>query len=1093
MPKYQNIDNIPEKHRILSAEQEETERAMHAAEEENRDFYERNLVYTRNITMIQTGVRDDIARTLMGGVGTQGLVDRLLEERVQSELYRAVKGRKLYETENTAVNPAVIPPPPPGTGPGFAPRMGLPVGALPAGVVREDIRNYEESLDVEYKRSGRMGKLGLKLLNSLRGGVSFLGGNNFVEAEVARRFGPNRALNARRLYVANLMDPLFRGVYAVNPAAFHLMASHNGFRVRNVAAGETVDDYLAAFINHVSTLSLSRLRALQAYMMQPALPFGAIPNSAQYLDLLMLADLEQREQAKVGAEGIYDCEGLRQWCEQMLSLGGPQARLIRELQKMLVENSLFPLNKLKPDGLALVAEIRSRWLEQVARLASPPNNRGAVAADIVEHLLYRIRTEELPDENKSQDVIKRETEVNKLNSDLVSHRNSLTQFYSDADTLIGQIATIQASIAAGLASIPPAPANIIAGYNTDLHARQQDQRNLINNVISTEQEYLDSLAKLLPYINNDSIDPAGIRNEIGIYTSLTKSTSTLLKTSPFPATPGSIHDHIVPGVPQVETLTRRILGDVVKKEKLTPFVLLQRLMRRRYLAERHQQNQPDMYSEEANKQALMMASLRVKDAQNMNVTRSGNDKAAEFVNRSLIARGVDRLTGVIAKSQGVVGLEAIEFKNLTEDALLDALVNSDEDFVVFKGVNKFTSTRDVQEIINKSGREVAPEVVERFAATLQEALSRYKKVRPDVETNIKSGDWDLENLVNVFQKVKIAMWTNNFLAKVEKSNEKGNREQVLINLLKKEREEEKKISDSIMEGVKDSDVVWRKLLVKSELKKALAPDYGKFVEKGIERKNKELAKLEAKLSSVKDDQGQKLILDKQIENIKNEISAMKKDVAGAKNLKERVDEAKKYIVENKLSRSEKKQYLEQVGLKGVFDKMSTNFAFERGWNVTKAGMKKFWGGTKKTWAWSRKHIINRKRAGQAWSLTRIGARPITSPLKWFGKATYFPFWLTGKAISGTAKVPGNLWRMVSNDALIRHVLERRMEIDEDVAELNAKIEKLKKSIDDAPFRWDKRRINARIRAITLEKAKLVQEKTDLDKKVSEAKVTIPTV
>lgn len=539
----------------------------------------------------------------------------------------------------------------------------------------------------------------------------------------------------------------------------------------------------------------------------------------------------------------------------------------------------------------------------------------------------------------------------------------------------------------------------------------------------------------------------------------------------------------------------KLHGEIVEI-KTTPFILLQRLMRRDYYKGRGLDVNVfnKKFNEEANHYALVKAGLRVQDVKNVDLIRSSNDKAAKYMKRGLHLRGWDRLTHAVAKGQNFLGLEPFEIENLSEDMLLKQIIDSEPEFAVFQGVNKFTTTRDLRDILHKTGQEVNPETLERFAAVLEEAVTKFKKVPPSLYKGLRMTDWDLENLILVLQKMKVELWSRKFLDKVEKSGGDGEREKILIGMLKQSRAEEQKIAASIAAEVKHPDAMWRKFLVKNELKKMLDQRAMEGMNKvrlaGVEQRMKQMQKLETEMAALPEGSPDKVRMGKEIENLKSEIEVVEKQIGDSKDLYEKVEAARAYIRDNNLSRKEKKEYLKEMGLTQVFDKMSTNFRMQRAWHYTKRAAAALWSGTKKTWAWSRKHIINMDKAKKAYSLGRLAATPVTWPLGMAWKVGTFPFRLTGRALVRATHMPKRFLGIFSKSMMRSYLRDRIINLEEKIDAISVKQSKLQTKLGKVPYSWDKRRIKRQINKLEEDKIKLAEDLSEYKKMAVDKKVDL---
>ncbi len=1143
----------PKQHPNLPDSQEGNERLLRQAEDENREFYELNQLLAGNVTNLQTGINEQILHALTRGrpaapAGTNAAADRVKEERVQAELYRAVQGNETYETE-----------------------------------LGEDSRHYLGSVNVQHLQRNLQRRMGRQVVRVARGAAAMVGFNNLVEANLNNRFGPNRNLIARRAFVAQRLIPEL----AALPAG-----QQNAVRTQlGLPIATPVNNVAAA----MGGATLSVLRNLRDFCMAPPAPLTPIPiyGNEAFLDLMLLVDLDQRVTSKVGLAEVYEEQTLRAFWNDLEfgAAASPQTQAMKNtVEASLEPNSLFPL-KNSPDSTALMAELRARIHLYMTRPPAvlPPNLRDW-ACQQVDDEIQDIMANEVPEgqltpeDNARIGTCRSEitpiitqaangaTGLGPLNANVTNLTTALAAARADVPVeeaaQVAATAARRAQIATELADLNTrlaARRAQVATDLTDLHSRLPaidarinaayamlttpglnaveyraaneayklillEKRSIIDRIAALEKEEPKSLTDRIAALENEDlklqVDPVpsprltAARDLVNsLTTQLTQATTelqnaidavrtagdrmaTILRTGnalAFANDPANVAliavagrgnmnifdllaDPTVPladNIPGITAALGQLQNNVINRLevlarpriRLTPFQLLQRLMRRDYARE----NELDVseYNEEANQYAALKAAMRVEDVKSVDRMRSANDRAAEYMRRGLARRGWDRLKKVVSKSQDIVGLEAIDFTNMTADKLLKQVINSSPDFAVFRGVDKFTTTRDLRHILNKKGQKVPREVIERFTRILEEALSRYKMVVPDLDKGVNSEDWDLEILIEPLKKLKLEMWAEDLVAQANASNT-PNREQGLVALLRGCREREEQIEDEIVEEVKHPDAAWRVQLVKKNLKRILNREamegLNKIKQEGIEEKKKRIAQLETQLAANPEGSRARVKIQQDIDNLRSAINVAEGQIAQAADLHDRVNKAREYIRNNKLSRREKREYLESVGLTQVFDKMSQNFRMENAWNATKkaskTAAKAFWNGSSKAWKWSRKKFLNAATAksigSKTFSIGRLAATPITAPLGWAWKAGTFPFRLTGRAMSRSVDAPWWLAGQVNKTSLRRFYRTRVIDETSRMEKLVTRRNKLIKSLESAPYSWDKKRIADRM-------------------------------
>lgn len=999
----------PKKHPNLPDLQEGNERLMRQAEDENREFYEINQQVAANVTNLQTGINEQVLHALTRGIVPQPAVaDRVKEERVQAELYRAVQGNEIYETE-----------------------------------LGEDPRHYLGSENVQHLQRNLQRRMGRQVVRVARGAAAMVGFNNMVEATLVDRFGPNRNIIARRDFVAT--QRLQPDLAALPGWQFNAIAT----RFATVNALPLAATPLA-LAQQLAAARLSALRDLRDWCQDPTVDIPFVANES-YLDLMLLVDLDQRVSSKTGMAEVYEEQTLRNfWNDLEFGLPpNPRARnLKRAVLNALEPNAIFPMRS-HEESIALVAELRSRInMYQATGLAANANLAMTMIRREVRDIVAR-EVGDVPRTSEEQEAI------NALQREVSRMVRAIRQNLTALQTLDAR----RTAITAALGAVPPPAPQVAGKLNAELATIQGKIAEATSNVKNLAQELADLFSsngidhrRQWPPPNNAIIDALG---------------------TPDFLVPANIIPKLTTDFNQMATDIAQDINKVkpLKKAKLTPFQLLQRLMRRDYARERSLN--PREYNEEANRYAALKAAMRVEDVKSVDRMRSANDRAAEYMRRGLARRGWDRLKKAVSKSQDIVGLEAIDFANMTADKLLKQVINSSPDFAVFRGVNKFTTSRDLRHILNKKGQKVPREVVERFARILEEALSRYKMVVPALDKGVNSEDWDLEILIEPLKKLKLEMWAEDVVAQANASNA-PNREKALVALLRGAREREEQIEDEILEEVKHPDAAWRVQLVKKNLKRILNREalegLNKIKQEGVEEKKRRIAQLETQLAANPEGSPARVKIQQDIDNLRSAINVAEAQIAQAADLHDRVKKAREYIKTNKLSRREKREYLESVGLTQVFDKMSQNFRMENAWEATKkaskTAAKAFWSASSRAWKWSRKKFLNAKTAksigSKTYSIGRLAATPITAPLGWAWKAGTFPFRLVGRAMSRSVDAPWWLAGQVNKTALRRFYRVRVIDETSRMEKLVAKRNALIKSLESAPYSWDKKRIAERM-------------------------------
>lgn len=1114
---------LPRKHTVHTGAEEQAERALRRVEDENRQFYEESQEVARNISMLQLGVQDEVGRLISQGVvgpmGENATLTRLKEEKIQSSLYRAVQGNEIYDTQNG-----------------------------------EDSRNYEGSVNAEHLAKGRGRRKIAQMKRVGQGLKAMLGGSNFVENQVNERFGKNKNVEARRVFVANRMRPFLEQLFHNSPQSLNDLYQVVGLTPNPPNLQNQIGD----FCRVMSEAQVSQLRRWREWCLTQGIPLYA---DEAFRDLLLLANVEQENTVESGLDAVNDHQELRRFWNSLRI--GPSATteseaVTNEITNLLEANSLFPLEN-SVDGKGLLAELRVRMqttpaadvladLQRIRNLEAPTipltpaqsqvidSCKAECAPLIAETLALATKINKLSGTIRQVDVEIQtsQTAQTQEKANLVTLKNSRrTGWESQRNHLVNTIIPdLEAQIANEQNNLINAPHQGAANQiqkRIDNVRRQRDARLLevtkleqqlfdlnLNDLNSTRLAKLD--AEIATYKQTKAETQAELQTTIEKVRENGQKIAGILNTAEvlghvnsqvYPNfnnnNPATIFELII-NAPDLAVhhqavfdgllaLSRTVNSDLPsllqKREKMTPFVLLQRWMRLDYM--RSEGLELNLYNEEANHYANLKAALRIEDIKSIDRKRTANAKAAELLNKGLAGRGFDKLKLAVAKGQDLVGLEPFNIKGQTADRLVEQIINSRPEFAVFKGINKFSTVRDLRDILNRTGQEVKMETIEKFAETLEEAVSKYKKIPPTLEKGLNPEDWDLENTVTVLKKLRIEMWSRKSLEKVEKSGA-NDREKALISLLKGARQEDQKISAEIRAEVKDPDAIWRKYLVKDELKAMLDKEgleaWNKIKTSGIEFKRKRIGKLETEINALADGSPKKDKLSKDMENLKAEIDVQERQIDEAKDLYERVDEARTYIRENKLSRKEKREYLKEMGLTQVYDKMSTNFRMQRAWHYSKKGAAGMWKGTKQVWNWSRRKFLNTDTAKKGFSLGRMAATPLTWPI---GKAWKFGTWpirLTGRALKRSTQMPKRFLGIFSKKMLRSYLRDRAIEIETKIVRISEKQAKLLVKMPNVPYGWDRNRLQKKINALEEQKLDLREDLEDYRRTATEQKINI---
>ncbi len=1097
-------DNLPHDSETLSAEEERSERLLRQVRRENLEFYARNMEISRNISKLQIGIHDAVMNT----VDTQTNFNRVQRERVRNLLYRSVKGQYQYETE-----------------------------------FGDDELNRINSISSDYIRSGFLGKANLWTRRALRGISSFVGLNNHVEAELVRRFGKDQDVLQQRNFVLDRLMPVLNGITPDQRNAirirFGLAPTHNGFPLVDIRNAFNNSSYyrLTSLLGPNPNLP----GHLPAGYLRAALPNDDLRvtlnnNGGIFGDLLLLSYATEEASNETGKEAVHDFQQLRKWWEDLGTHGPGSAvnEVYTIVNQILEANSLNPLEN-NPEAKALLAELRSRVLTQ--------GKNGYV--DLQDEL------EDIRD-NGSPTRILNDSERESLNNfrnDSENNINTLLSSLDNLETLNLDITTIESQINnLRSVTVPPTPGSI--GYiNKEIEslgvrrgsAATHEEINALStaikdkeNELARENSRLSNLDKelstkqqertnLITSVKNEakSINQLILNNNYNEYfpdyTTLTNATGlpALTGSTPPRGTTINIFNYIslLNNTSLTSANITRIRGCLDESNNfiknnlehqitntggmMTPFVLLQRLMRRDYAHYQGLPNAPD--NEEANHYANLKAALRVEDVKNVDRKRSANQQALNYQNRTVLGKPWSKfylnkpfsfIRRNLKKLQDTVGIEVFEFETFTSDQLLREIINSDSEFAVFSGINKYKTTRDIRAILNKSGKQVSSETIDRFASTLEEAISEYKKVHKDLNQRLSPDDWDLENTVSALKELKLEMWSRKFLEGV-RENKETDRGRALVRMLNGSRVEEQKITNDIAKGVKSPDAIWRKFLFKSKLKEILKnknfENWNLIKQNNISSLESRRDRLTSERDSLPDGDARKLRLTKDIENLNSDINVIRGQLEQAQDLHDRIQKARAFLKENKLSRKERKDYLEREGLTGVFDKFAQNFRAENAWNKTKEV-------SKKSWDWSRENFLNTESAKsgvkKATSIARIAATPITAPASLAWRAGTWPLKMAGRGVRTVFGLPRTMFSFISPRQRQKYLKDKIVTLNSQIAKIEQKQLKLSEKMEKVPYSWDKRRLMRKFEKLEIEKNDRKDDIAQFTKIAGEEKIDI---
>lgn len=1100
-PYFEN--NLPNDSETLSAEEERSERLLRQVKRENMEFYSENVAISRNISNLQMGVHQAVLNTLDAGAN----FDRIKSERVRNLLYRSIKGQYQYETE-----------------------------------FGDDELNRINSISANYLGSGFLGKANLWTRRALRGISSFAGLNNHVESEIVNRFGRDQDIQHQREFVIGRLEPVLNGL---------TNDQRNAIRIRLGLAVTVTGLPIVDITDELNVSSYYRLNSVLAP--NPNLPANALPNDdlritlnaneGVFGDLLLLSYAIEEASNETGKEAVNDFQQLRNWWEGLRAFGEGSAEhdLYTAVNNILEANSLNPLEN-NPEAKALLAELRVRHRNQ--------GKNGYISlVEEIENIQENESPTRILEDNERENLNNfRNTSENDING-LINQLGNLEALNNIIGVLDNNITQIIGSPAIPARGRHPAVAAVV-GHIEDVRneiTNLETQRNtlitagashqLINSVNTSIRDKNNELSGLEQRLENLRQQRDTRNTERDNLIDTIKNNAKALNQSiiqsgyneHFPANtlralPASLNipnntrinifnyiglrnndfirgniNGIINNLNSAKSFVRFNLENAVagNRAHMTPFVLLQRLMRRDYSYYQGLPNDPD--NEEANHYANLKAALRVEDVKNVDRKRSANQQAINYQNRRVIGKPWSKfyfnkpfsfIRRNFKKLQDVVGIEVFEFETFTSDQILREIINSDSKFAVFRGINKYKTTRDIRAILNKTGKQVSSETIDRFAATLEEAINEYKKVHKDLNQKLSPDDWDLENTVSALKELKLELWSRDFLGKV-RENKEANRGRALVRMLNGSRIEEQKISIDIAKGVKSPDAIWRKFLFKSKLKEILKDknyeNWNLIKQNNILSLESRRDSLIAERDGLPDGDARKLRLNNDLENINSEINVIRGQLSQAQDLHDRVMKAREFLRENKLSRKERKDYLEREGLTGVFDKFSQNFRAENAWNKTKEV-------SKKSWSWSRENFLNadsaRSGAKKTASLARIAVTPVTAPVSLAWRAGTWPLKIAGRGVRTVFGLPRTMFSFISPKLRRKYLREKIISLNNQIADIEKKQVKLTEKMGIVPYGWDRRRLMKKFEKLEIEKSDKKDDIAQFTKIAGEEKIDI---
>ncbi|MGL5831081.1 MAG: hypothetical protein ACRCZE_02930 [Candidatus Altimarinota bacterium] len=815
--------------------------------------------------------------------------------------------------------------------------------------------------------------------------------------------------------------------------------------------------------------------------------------------------------------------------DYLIFVNNPEIRKIRKVdnpvfelgvafEKIMKENSLWPL-KDNPESLALMAQLEYRLKtinsdnyksDPELIVASIENgeineekldalSKAVALRDELEGINTEIKFDiNKKEDNKNEKINELQKDLNKIGREIPIKYEELVEIRKRYNESRDEVARAESEIAA----LTDPNARRMAAEKRDLviHRREDLVKNYeskYKDLLNTEDELKEKAAGLffeLKKIRRTAPE------EVGLLIDIMKASRTSTKDieNELPEVNGELSS-LLKNKNEEDWYNFKFKIDDVQGEinKFTPFQLLQRMLRREYLERRDPAHDPAHFHERAARYSLLTAAMRVQDVKNIDLNRNVNKKVAEHLRQWKIGKIYGKVASNLNLAGRKVGIELVEGDKESVSSMLEQIIQSDEaKFAVFRGIDKYTTPRDLRKMLYESGKEVSLETMEEFIAILENILEGVKRGDDKYLKTLMHGDWDLENLILTLQKFKIERWTQQYMDKVVASE--GNREHALLDLLRERREEDEKINKEIHKNVKSPDAMWKRQLSKNAIKESLNEKILNSNEQiratGMDQAKKEIADLENSIKDLDDGNSKKIAGLRKIEELKSNISRTERELTQSRDLYEKVEAFKETLEKGNLSRKEAKKLAAEMGLAQIYDKMGMNFRLQRYWKKTVAGLKKAggwtWDKTKKVGSWTNAKFFNGETARKAFSLARKGATPITYPLGLAWKVGSFPVRILGRAMAGAASLPGGIWRQVSSSSMKSYLRDFPIDINFKKQKLENDKADLKESLAKAPYEWDKKRIMRKMNRIDEKIEELNEEMARASAKAAKLGLTI---
>ncbi len=989
----------------------------------------------------------------------------------------------------------------------------------------------------QYNRSDLMTRRNLDVQNIAAAGLSAAldqGSNLVILGELERRFGdsPQNFINQEQLGSSFVERQNFVLSRRLQPALSTLTAAQ-----LNAVAGALIPPLPApasvlALIDYFRDVAPQALRDRLRPINDALIASGRRNFPMEVLqDLQMLKEIHFREEGKTAAMAVYDETRLNDRINSWRN--DPDTHDMLNLVEELVDvGTLYPITD-NPDGKALISAIE-------ANLAL-----GRWDVHRFNQILTDIQANEVPRPPLSQEasnainsfrrqlnvIEPRIGQINTAYANIASivhsenpplHANSLAVAQTQRDAAERNLNAVRSIRPAVPAAIASAEANLITQehFLAQTNAKVTRVNALITLANRLESEIIQSVEAIRQIERLPDLDQVvvGGLSFTQIFHDLQPTSANDFYTNPIPTsffrlvtpptyrlTPGSstftisTPGSVLVGPAEVGALNTSFEAKFGRRaEKLTAFQLLQRIKRREYFEENGMPNRPvapgnpnvsNFEHEEADRYATIMATLAVSDVKNTDLYRAANKKIAEQLRKKpLVGDLSDKWAEGMSRWQERIGLQAYEFTRNSANSLVDQIIDSNLAFAPLKGLNKFSTPRDILRMISTPENFVSKDVLAELAAKLEAAVKGFQSPI-GAKKEITARDWDLEMLVHNLRLVRNAIYSREFTEKALEAPipNASSRAQVYLNMLRTERDKDEQVTKDIVKNAQVNDRQWQVFLSKNDLLKLTnKSSFTRLHENSklnIAAKEKEIKRLESLKNKPRVSPSEKAAIDAQIADLKDRIAQENVKQTQNKDLFDRVEETKQYAKENGLSWRATRKLFEERGLKEFYDKTHVNYKI--GAFFRKSG-EALTGG----WNWFNKSRTSKRISSAA----RLAVAPITYPAYYAGKAALYPFKLAGSALKfGFRTLPAHLAGFVHKPTLRSYYIYENENLRLHLAKLKAKASRLEAALARAPFAWDRWRIQRQMTNAVIEFDKILYRHQKLSANASKIGLSLTPV